>query len=116
VSIRAVTHFTWQVLRAAARSKKPLTGQELRVTPSRKSKDGTFLDELVTAGLLEVVGLDPLPVGKPSREPVPVPFRKRYKLTAKGEHAAEFGEYEYELKRPSPAPEVKSAMSLRRGR
>ena len=87
----------WQVLRAAKRSKKPLTGKELRVAPTRYTKDGSFLDDLVNEGLLEVVGLNE---ESAQTKQFPVQFRTRYKLTAKGEHAAEYGEYQYEWKRP----------------
>jgi hypothetical protein len=94
-----VSHFTWQVLRAAFRSKKPPTGRELRLSPTRTSKDGTFLDELVKDGLLQVVGVDPLPKGSTRREARrPVQFRTRYKLTEKGKYDAEHGEYEREVK------------------
>src|SRR4051812_43034583 len=89
----------WQVLRAAKRSKKPLTGRELRVTPVRRTKDGTFLDELVRDGLLEVVGVDPLPAqATPEQKRMPIQFRTRYTLTEKGRHAAEYGEFDKELK------------------
>lgn len=92
-----VNHFTWQVLRTLKRSRKPLTGKELRVSPTRHSQDGTFLDELVEDGLLEVVGVEPLPPGATGSEArQPVQFRTRYKLTEKGIYAAEFGEYERE--------------------
>lgn len=97
-----ISHFTWQVLRAARRSKTPLTGKQLRLVPSRKTKDGTFLDDLVAAGLLQIVGVDDLPAKATAQEKaLPMQFRTRYKLTAAGEHAAEYGEYEREVKRPS---------------
>ena len=96
-----VSHFVWQILRTAKRSRRPLTGSELRIIPNRISKDGTFLDKLVEEGLLEVVGSDPLPKGATKEERRrPVQFRKRYKLTKKGDHAAEYGEYDREVRRP----------------
>ncbi|MBN9119444.1 MAG: hypothetical protein J0I06_09845 [Planctomycetes bacterium] len=96
-----ISHFTWQVLRAAKRSKTPLTGKQLRLVPSRKTKDGTFLDELVTAGLFQAVGVDELTAQSTDQEKrLPVQFRTRYKLTPLGEHAAEYGEYDREVKRP----------------
>lgn len=95
-----ISHFTWQVLRAAKRSKTPLTGKQLRLVPSRKTKDGTFLDELVGAGLLQAVGTDP-PSAKTEKR-IPVQFRTRYRLTPVGEHAAEYGEYEREVRRGEP--------------
>jgi hypothetical protein len=96
VPVRPTSHFTWQVLRTAKRSKKPLTGRALRLAPTRNTKDGTFLVTLVTEGLLAFVtgGED-------------APFDATYELTEKGKHAAEYGEYEYEVKRPTepePAP------------
>jgi hypothetical protein len=95
-----VSHFTWQVLRAVKRSKTPPTGKQLRLIPSRKTKDGTFLDALVADGLLKALSIDALPANATAREKeLPVPFRTRYALTPKGEHAAEFGEYEREVKR-----------------
>ena len=50
-----IAHFTWQVLRTAKRSKKPPTGRTLRTVPNRRTKDGTFLTELVDLGLLDRV-------------------------------------------------------------
>jgi hypothetical protein len=74
---------------------------QLRVIPTRKTKDGTFLDELVKEELLEVVGVNDAPP-KPhsaSVEP-PAQFRTLYRLTERGEHAAEYGAYECEPLRP----------------
>ena len=88
--IRATSHFTWQVLRAAKRSKKPLTGKELRVSPTRHTKDGSFLTELVEEGLLSRVS------GSGDK-----PFEATYALTEKGQHAAEYGEYQYEFNAPA---------------
>jgi hypothetical protein len=85
--VRSTSHFTWQVLRAARRSKKPSTGRSLRLLPTRQTKDGTFLTTLVEAGLLSRVS------GSKDR-----PFEATYALTEKGLHAAEYGEYEYQLK------------------
>lgn len=95
-----ISHFTWQVLRAAKRSKTPLTGKQLRLVPTRRTKDGTFLDELVSAGLLLVVGVDQEKTAAPAAgKRIPVQFRTRYRLTPAGEHAAEYGEYDREVKR-----------------
>lgn len=77
--------FEWQVLRAVLRAKSPPTGAELRLTPSRRTKDGRFLSWFTAAGLLRVAGL---------RNPAARPFEARYALTPLGEHAAEFGEFE----------------------
>jgi hypothetical protein len=94
-----LSHLSWQVLRAALRSKKPPTGLELRVVPNRVTKDGTFLDKLVGDGLLEVVVVEPLPKGATDEEKRrPAQFRTRYKLTEKGRRAADFGEFEREWK------------------
>lgn len=92
--VRPASHFTWQLLRTAKRTKKPLTGRTLRITPTRQTKDGSFLTALVDAGLLTRV------TGSAD-----APFEATYALTEKGKFAAEFGEYEYELKPRPPAPE-----------
>ena len=91
--VRPTSHFTWQVLRTVKRAKKPLTGRALRLIPSRKTKDGTFLNALVDEGLLARV------TGSPD-----APFVATYSLTEKGQLAAEFGEYEYEMKPRPPEP------------
>jgi hypothetical protein len=119
VPVRDISPFTWKVLRAAARSKTPPTGRALRISPTPKTRDGTFLDALVAAGLLEAVGVDPLPAG--AAGPVaraPVQFRTRYALTPRGAHAAEYGEYEYELKPAQTAPPVPAPLPIKgkRGR
>lgn len=75
----------WQILNAAKR-KAVSTGKELRVTPSRFTKDGTFLNDLVTKGFLAIV------------EPHENPFKATYKITPEGEYAAEYGEYDAEPK------------------
>jgi hypothetical protein len=66
----------------------------LRLVPNRITKDGTYFDRLVQDGLVEVVGVDE-PTEETNRWPIQ--FRTRYKLTASGEHAAEFGEFEREF-------------------
>lgn len=91
--VRPTSHFTWRLLRTAKRSKKPLTGRQLRLTRDRKTKDGSFLTALVDEGLLARV------TGSAA-----TPFEATYALTEKGQHAAEYGEYEYELKPRPPAP------------
>jgi hypothetical protein len=79
------------VLRTVKRSKKPPTGRSLRLVPNRKTKDGTFLTALVEEGLLNrTSGTEDSP------------FDATYALTEKGQHAAEYGEYEYTPK-PKPA-------------
>jgi hypothetical protein len=83
-----ISHFDWQVLRAVKRSKKPPVGRVLRLVPSRRTKDGSFLTDLVECGLLmHVTG---------SKD---APFEATYKLTEKGEYAAEHGECEMTMKR-----------------
>lgn len=95
MAVRATSHFTWQVLRTVKRSKKPPTGRALRVVPSRKTKDGSFLSALVEDGLLaRVTGA------------ADAPFEATYALTEKGKHAAEYGEYECE---PTRAPDPTAA-------
>ncbi len=90
MSVLPVTHFTWQVLRTVKRSRRPPSGRALRLIPSKKTKDGTFLTALVTQGLLTRV------TGSAD-----APFEATYVLTEKGKHAAEYGECEDEP--PPPA-------------
>lgn len=79
-----VTHFEWQVLRTLVRSKKPPAGRALRIVPTRRTKDGTFLTDMVDRGLLaRVTGT------------AEAPFDATYALTERGEHAAEYGECEF---------------------
>jgi len=78
-----ITPADWKVLRAVARGKgKPVVGANLRIVPSRATKDGTFLTKLVDAGLLEVVKANDKP------------FDASYKLTKRGAEAAEYGLFE----------------------
>jgi hypothetical protein len=111
-------HFQWQVLRAVLRAEadgQHALGRELRVTPTRKTKDGTFLTDLVREGLLVTVGKPAPPDGRDE----PEPFRTRYKLTVLGQHAAEYGEYDRPYT-PAEAPltgtaaEIREAMDARK--
>lgn len=111
----SLPHFQWQILRAVLRAESagdaPL-GRDLRITPTRRTRDGTFLDDLVADGLLATVG-------KPPDGAQPEPFRKRYKLTDLGRHAAEFGEYDRpyvpkESPLVGPAAEIHEALQARR--
>jgi hypothetical protein len=81
-----IAHFEWQVLRAAKRSRKPVIGRSLRLVPTRRTKDGTFLTAMVDAGLLTRA------TGTAAE-----PFEATYTLTEQGEHAAEYGESERPL-------------------
>jgi len=66
----------------------------LRIAPTVSTKDGAFLTILVEEGLLSrVTGT------------ADAPFEATYTLTALGEHAAEYGEYEYRL-RSAPVAET----------
>lgn len=88
-----ISHFTWQVLRTVKRNKKPPTGRALRVVPSRRTKDGTFLNELVERELLvRVTGT------------AAAPFEATYLLTERGEHAAEYGECEMSVQAREAEP------------
>ena len=104
-----LSHSDWQVLRAVLRAEAvggpPPLGRELRLTPSRKTKDGTFLDALVEEGLLAVAEkAGPPRAERPRGEsPEPAQFRTRYRLTEMGRHAAEYGEYD-RPHTPKPAP------------
>ena len=99
--VRPTTHFTWQVLRTVKRSATPPTGRILRIAPTVSTKDGAFLTVLVEEGLLtRVTGT------------ADVPFEATYLLTPLGEHAAEYGEYEYRVRsapvvEPPPLKKVK---------
>jgi hypothetical protein len=91
--VRQAAHLTWQVLRTVKRSKKAPTGRALRLVPSRKTKDGSFLNAIVDEGLLvRVTGT------------AAAPFEATYALTERGKYAAEYGEYQYELKREVSSP------------
>ncbi|AMV25786.1 hypothetical protein VT84_15420 [Gemmata sp. SH-PL17] len=92
--VRSTTHFTWQVLRAVKRSKKAPVGRTLRLAPTAKTKDGSFLTALVEEGLLARA------TGNATD-----PFEATYALTEKGQHAAEYGEYEFQLKPRVSAPQ-----------
>lgn len=90
----------WKMLRRLARNKnQPMTGRELRVGMSRRSRYGGLHDYLVQQNLLQVVKrARPLPENPGGARPEPPQFRTTYKLTENGLHAAEYGEYE----RPAP--------------
>ena len=87
MAVRPISHFTWQVLRTLKRSSSPLTGRDLRLVPTRRTKDGSFLTELVAEGLLRRV------TGAAA-----TPFDSTYDLTSLGDHAAEYGEYDHNLR------------------
>ena len=88
-----VPHFGWQVLRTVKRSRKPPPGRALRLIPTRRTKDGTFLTDLVELELLtRVTGT------------VAAPFEATYALTERGEDAAEYGECDMPLKAKVAAP------------
>lgn len=76
-----IPHFEWQVLRTVKRSKLPPTGRDLRLIPTRRTRDGMFLIALVQRGLLAYA------TGSAAK-----PFDATYALTPLGEHAAEYGE------------------------
>lgn len=81
MAVLPITHMQWQVLRTVKRGRKPPTGRELRLTPTRLTKDGSFLTRLVQLGLLSRV------TGTEAE-----PFEATYGLTDLGGHAAEYGE------------------------
>lgn len=102
-----VTHFEWQVLRTVKRNKKPQIGRALRLVPSRRTKDGTFLNDMVDSGLLaRVTGT----TGSP--------FEATFSLTPLGEHAAEYGECDFPMRAKTaaaPQPAKKGKGSARGG-
>ncbi|VTR92835.1 unnamed protein product [Gemmata massiliana] len=84
-----ISHATWQQLRVLSRAKgKPVLGSVIRYSPTRFTKTGEFLDELVSEGLIERAERKPVAGSEPEQ------FRAKYTLTEKGKHAAEYGEYE----------------------
>ncbi len=92
-----ISHATWQQLRVLSRAKgKPVLGSVIRYSPTRFTKTGEFLDQLVANGLIERVE------GKPVAGNEPEQFRVKYKLTERGHHAAEHGEYERDRKPQEP--------------
>jgi hypothetical protein len=100
----------WQILRAVLRAEaagRPPLGRDLRINPTRKTKDGTFLDDLVADGFLVAVG-KPEPVDRWNE---PEPFRRRYTLTDVGRHAAEYGEHDRPFT-PEEAPLSGTAAEL----
>jgi hypothetical protein len=103
MAVLPVTHFTWQVLRTVKRSKTP-TGRALRLVPNRRTKDGSFLNELVDQGLL-----------RRATGTATAPFDATYALTERGEHAAEFGECDMPVRARAPEPPVKKGKSAARG-
>lgn len=104
----SLKHFDWQLLRfmvrAEATRKQPF-GRDLRIYPTRLTRDGSFLDDLVELGLIAVAAKATPPSAHATLEEKkePVQFRTRYVLTEKGRHAAEYGEYEVEHM-PSETP------------
>lgn len=86
-----LSHRDWQVLRAVLRARRPVPGRALRLNMSRNTKDGAFLDGLVTAGLLAA---EPLRSPDPDDPPA---FQQAYTITPLGRQAAEYGEYEADL-------------------
>jgi len=87
---------TWQALRVLVRNKNtPVVGKKLRLKPTRATKDGTFLDKLVTMGLLELVAKGETPKPRPgSNKVIPAQFCHTYRLTPAGIIAADYGEYD----------------------
>ncbi len=79
-----VPHLEWRVLREVGRSKKPVVGSKLRLEMTRRTKDGSFLTNLVHQGLLKIEGK------------AKDPFEATYTLSERGKHAAEYGQFEIE--------------------
>lgn len=107
----ALSPMDWRILRQVLRGRKPTPGTQLRLDMSRRTKDGTFLTDLVRLGLLQVA------------EPGGTPFAATYTLTDLGRHAAEYGTYEVDweeyktrLRDPAPAPAAEPGTDRRRRR
>lgn len=99
----------WRVLRVVVRAKgRPVPGSKLRLEMSRRTKDGSFLTDLVNQGLLAVAA------------PADTPFASSYTLTELGKEAAEYGVYEVDwatLKKrdaPEPPPPAKTPKRSKR--
>ncbi|OWK46424.1 hypothetical protein [Fimbriiglobus ruber] len=75
----------WQQLRFALRAGRPVYGSELRLVPTRKTKDGMFLTNLVVRGLLETVD-----------QVTGDPWATTYRLTAVGRYVADYGECDFD--------------------
>ena len=94
-----IAHHEWQmlryILRTEAAGQKPL-GREIRINPTRRTKDGTFLDELIERGLIALAAKPTSPSSDSSAfmNDEPMQFRARYRLTELGRYAAEYGEYD----------------------
>jgi len=76
---------------------------------------------LIAEGLLEVVSVNPLPAKASEHEKrTPVQFRTLYRLSTRGEFAAEYGECEYAksiaLPKSSPNGPAKPKSARSRGR
>lgn len=97
-----LSNFDWKLLRIILRAGKPVNGRTLRHTPTRFSKDGTFLGKLVERGLIAVATDDP------------DPFAATYTLTAVGRTAAEHGEYEARMPWEKAADEVAKPAAKKR--
>ena len=105
MALLPVAHFEWQVLRAVRRSRKPAAGRALRLAPTRRTRDGSFLTNLVESGLLKrVTGT------------AETPFDATYALTELGEHAAEYGECDRPLPPRSVETLPQSARPARKAR
>ncbi|AMV24019.1 hypothetical protein VT84_06460 [Gemmata sp. SH-PL17] len=103
--ILPVLHFEWQVLRAVGRSRKPVPGRALRLAPTRRTKDGSFLTALVSRGLLTYA------TGGEGD-----PFGATCALTPLGAHAAEYGECETEYVPRAQVPKTRPVKAKRAGR
>jgi hypothetical protein len=108
MSVLPVSHFEWQVLRTIKRSHRPPTGRVLRLLPTRNTRDGSFLSQMVERGLLaRVTGT------------AEAPFAATYALTELGEHAAEYGECDFPARSPVvvPSPHESNPLGrMRRGK
>lgn len=88
----------WKLLRFILRASRGgnVKGWLCRTDPSRRTKDGTFLTDLVEDGLLKDDGpCDPPGKDEPVTQAVRdhAPFHRYYQITALGREAAEYGEY-----------------------
>lgn len=85
--VTPISHAMWQALRVVKRSTSgEVYGFHMRWDLSRRTRDGSFLINLVNVGLLKVTKSHP-----------DNPFMAKYRLTELGKVAAEYGQAELPL-------------------
>ncbi len=107
---RDISPTTWKVLRNLVRESQ-VTGRNLRRhSYSRRTRDGTWLDKLVAAGLIEYTG----EVQETYPAKLPAQHRAYFRITSLGKEAAEFGQYEVEYTPPAPVKPTRVMRKIRK--